>query len=396
MHIEQIYDRTDLINVTTHTVLHNMVVGIVLIFLVQWMFLGNLRSALIVAATIPFALLFADRILVLRGESANLLSVGAIDFGLIVDATVIMVENIFRHLSRRPADERICARRWASRRRRRAHAASSRTIASAGDRGEPGDLLLRRDHHRGLRAAVHAVAASKATSSARWRKTYAYAIVGGLLATFTVSPALSAAAAAGQDRGDRDVRRARPAPRLPAGARLRAGQPHADARAALASLLVLALARGALVSASSSCRKLEEGNLWIRATMPPSISLEEGNGYVNRMRHIIKQLPGGRDRDFAARPAGRRHRRDRLLQRRVLRAAEAIRHMAAGVDKETADRADEPSAGSRVSRRRLQLLAIYRGQCRRGRVRRERARTRSSCSATISQRWKRPPTRSRT
>ncbi len=57
--IERIYDRTDLINVTTHTVLHNMVVGIVLIFLVQWMFLGDLRSALIVAATIPFALFFA-------------------------------------------------------------------------------------------------------------------------------------------------------------------------------------------------------------------------------------------------------------------------------------------------------------------------------------------------
>src|ERR1700722_6228858 len=95
----RIYDRTDLINVTTHTVLHNMVVGIILIFFVQWLFLGNLRSALIVATTIPFALFFAIILLTLRGESANLLSVGAIDFGLIVDATVIMVENIFRRLS---------------------------------------------------------------------------------------------------------------------------------------------------------------------------------------------------------------------------------------------------------------------------------------------------------
>ena len=97
--IERIYDRSDLINVTTHTVLHNMLFGIVLIFFVQWVFLGNLRSAVIVAATIPFALFFAIDILVLRGESANLLSVGAIDFGLVVDATVIMVENIFRHLA---------------------------------------------------------------------------------------------------------------------------------------------------------------------------------------------------------------------------------------------------------------------------------------------------------
>src|SRR6516162_5637023 len=97
--IERIYDRSDLINVTTRTVLHNMVFGIVLIFCVQWVFLGNLRSAVIVATTVPFALFFAITLLVLRGESANLLSVGAIDFGLVVDASVIMVENIFRHLS---------------------------------------------------------------------------------------------------------------------------------------------------------------------------------------------------------------------------------------------------------------------------------------------------------
>jgi len=76
-----------------------MIFGIGLIFLLQWAFLGNLRSAIIVGMTIPFALFFAVGILVIRGESANLLSVGAIDFGLIVDATVIMVESIFRWLS---------------------------------------------------------------------------------------------------------------------------------------------------------------------------------------------------------------------------------------------------------------------------------------------------------
>src|ERR1700754_2791816 len=101
--IERIYDRKDLIDITTATVLHNMVIGILLIVLLQWIFLGDLRSALIVGATIPFALFFAVIILVLRGESANLLSVGAIDFGLIVDATVIMVEAIFRRLSQTTA-----------------------------------------------------------------------------------------------------------------------------------------------------------------------------------------------------------------------------------------------------------------------------------------------------
>src|SRR5215467_8740061 len=99
VHIERIYDRKDLIQTTTRTVLENMVFGISLIVLLQWIFLGDLRSALIVGATIPFALFFAVTILVIRGESANLLSVGAIAFGLIVDATVIMVEAIFRRLS---------------------------------------------------------------------------------------------------------------------------------------------------------------------------------------------------------------------------------------------------------------------------------------------------------
>ena len=103
VHIEKIYDRSDLINVTTHTVLHNMLAGIVLIFIVQWVFLGNLRAACITAATIPFALAFAIGLLLLTGESANLLSVGAIDFGLVVDATVILVENVVRRLSQPPS-----------------------------------------------------------------------------------------------------------------------------------------------------------------------------------------------------------------------------------------------------------------------------------------------------
>src|SRR5260370_41947764 len=97
------YDRGDLVAITVNTVLHNMGFGIALIFFIQWLFLGNLRSAIIVAATIPVALFIAVIITVLRGESANLLSVGAIDLGIIVDATVIMMENIYRHLAHHPA-----------------------------------------------------------------------------------------------------------------------------------------------------------------------------------------------------------------------------------------------------------------------------------------------------
>src|SRR5215471_18868669 len=93
------YDRGDLVAITVRTVLHNMLFGIALIFLIQWAFLGDLRCAIIVSATIPVALMLAVIITVLRGDSANLLSVGAIDLGIIVDATVIMVENVFRHLA---------------------------------------------------------------------------------------------------------------------------------------------------------------------------------------------------------------------------------------------------------------------------------------------------------
>src|SRR5271166_3696644 len=91
------YDRTGLVNITTATVLHNLVFGCLLVFFIQWVFLGDLRSAIIVGINIPFALFFSIIILVLRGEDANLLSLGAVDFGIIVDSAVIMMENIYRN-----------------------------------------------------------------------------------------------------------------------------------------------------------------------------------------------------------------------------------------------------------------------------------------------------------
>jgi cobalt-zinc-cadmium resistance protein CzcA len=97
--IEPYYDRTELINLTTETVQENLTLGMVLVTVILFMFLSNVRSALIVAINIPLALLFAFSVLFLRGKSANLLSIGAVDFGIIVDSSVIMVENIYRHLS---------------------------------------------------------------------------------------------------------------------------------------------------------------------------------------------------------------------------------------------------------------------------------------------------------
>src|SRR5205085_2206717 len=93
------YDRTELIDVTTETVRENLVIGMVLVSVILLMFLSNVRCALIVAINVPLALLFAFAVLYLRSRSANLLSIGAVDFGIIVDSSVIMVENLYRHLS---------------------------------------------------------------------------------------------------------------------------------------------------------------------------------------------------------------------------------------------------------------------------------------------------------
>ena len=90
-------DRSDLVHYTTHTVLRNLSEGIFLVVVILLLFLGNLRSALIVALTIPFSLLFASILLDLRHIPANLLSLGALDFGMVVDGAVVMVENILRH-----------------------------------------------------------------------------------------------------------------------------------------------------------------------------------------------------------------------------------------------------------------------------------------------------------
>ena len=97
--IEPYYDRNDLVHVTTETVTENLLTGILLVCVVLLMFLSSIRTALIMAINVPLALLFAVSLLYFRGKSANLLSLGAVDFGIIVDSSVIMIENIYRHLA---------------------------------------------------------------------------------------------------------------------------------------------------------------------------------------------------------------------------------------------------------------------------------------------------------
>ncbi len=104
-------DRSDLLHFTTHTVLHNLTEGIILVVIILFLFLGNVRGALIVALTIPFSLLFAAICLDLKHIPANLLSLGALDFGMVVDGAVVMVENIVRHLARKEENGRSIHRR---------------------------------------------------------------------------------------------------------------------------------------------------------------------------------------------------------------------------------------------------------------------------------------------
>ena len=273
------YDRGDLVAITVHTVLHNMLFGISLIFLIQWLFLGNLRSALIVACTIPVALFLAVIITVLRGDSANLLSIGAIDLGIIVDATVIMVENIFRHLAHHT--RRAIADREASLndKLRRVLAAAVEvdksiffsviiTIAA----------FLPLFTMQGVEGQIFGPMA----------RTYAYALTGAVIATFTVTPVLASVLLPEKlDEVEtflvRFIRRTYQS-LLPLAVR--------NARIAGTIALSFLIVMGFLGSrlGTEFLPKLEEGNLWIRAVMPPTITLEAGMDTVAAIRRTISEF----------------------------------------------------------------------------------------------------------
>ena len=283
------YDRTSLVNVTTHTVLHNLIFGCLLVFLIQWIFLGDLRSAIIVGANIPFALFFSIIILVLAGDSANLLSVGAIDFGIIVNSCVILVENIFRNFQA-PANDR------------RQLLIDSYGPATSGTSWTDRLRLI----YLGALQVDKAIFFSAAITIAAFvplftmqgvegqifapmAKTYGYALIGALIATFTISPVLASLLMPEHVRETetmlvRVLRRAyTPVLRWTLG--------HKAITAAIGvAFLVLA---GLIVPrlGTEFLPALEEGNLWIRASMPPTISLEAGMKYVTRMREILRSHP---------------------------------------------------------------------------------------------------------
>ncbi|HEX3506600.1 MAG TPA: CusA/CzcA family heavy metal efflux RND transporter [Xanthobacteraceae bacterium] len=294
------YDRTELVAVTTSTVLHNLVFGCVLIFLIQWIFLGDLRSAVIVGANIPFALFFSIIILVIRGEDANLLSVGAVDFGIIVDAAVILVENIYRNFQAPPEARQqllndLAEQRWGPDPTRTADLTKSEVWT---DRLRL-ILISALQVDRAVFFSTAIIVAAfiplftmqgvEGQIFSPMARTYAYALIGALLATFTVTPCLASLLLPEQVREvETVVVRALRSVYTPV---LRWSLASRKITIAVGMVFLVVSLFLASRLGSEFLPTLEEGNLWIRATMPPTISLEGGMPIVNRIREILLTHP---------------------------------------------------------------------------------------------------------
>ncbi len=294
------YDRSTLVGVTTHTVLHNLVFGCLLVFLIQWIFLGDLRSAIVVGLNIPFALLFSIILLVLQHEDANLLSVGAVDFGIIIDSAVIMVENIFRNLQLPVVERRNLLEQLAQ-------------GTFGPDPSARNTMTTRRGWNNRLRLIlISALQVDKAILFSAsimvaafvplftmqgvegqifgpMARTYAYALAGAVIATFTVTPVLLSVILPRKVTEVETflVRWLREA-YSPA---LRWSLSH---RRIVLIIGAVFLVGGGLLSTrlgSEFLPALEEGNYWIRASMPPTLTLDAGTAQAAKMREILLRHP---------------------------------------------------------------------------------------------------------
>ena len=293
------YDRSSLVSVTTHTVLHNLIFGCSLVFFIQWLFLGDLRSAIIVSANIPFALFFAIILLVLRGEDANLLSLGAVDFGIIVDSAVILVENIFRNFQAKKA-----ARRALLDSLIQGHWGPDPTSSTYGS-GRRWSKRLRLIFISGLQVNQAILFTTTITVTAfvplftmqgvegqifgPMARTYGYALAGALLATFTITPVLASLMI---------PRKIEKAETIFVRTLRTLYTPFLEwslGRLAISIALGLGfLAVSGLVATrlgSEFLPALEEGNYWLHANMPPTMSLEAGTASVAKMREILLRHP---------------------------------------------------------------------------------------------------------
>jgi cobalt-zinc-cadmium resistance protein CzcA len=270
MDITPYYDRGNLVKLTTHTVLENLLVGMLLVSVVLFLFLGHARAALITAFNIPLALLVAFCGMVSTGTPANLISLGAIDFGIVVDSTVIMMENIFRHLGshgRGSMTERILS---ASR-----EVAGPMTFSTL----IIGVAFLPLFTMTGVAGVIFSPMAM----------TYAFAIGGAILLALSLTPVLASKLIPAQLHEEEPLvmRAAHYIYRPLFAVALRA--PKRTLAIALVPVVLGVMSFHYL--GGEFMPKLEEGNFWIRATLPMSISLEQSSRYVGRMRSIVLGCP---------------------------------------------------------------------------------------------------------
>jgi cobalt-zinc-cadmium resistance protein CzcA len=274
--IKPFYNRRELINVTTHTVLHNVIFGMVLLFLIQWIFLGNLRTAIVVATTVPVALFTSAMLMFILGDSANLLSLGSIDFGIIIDSTVIMVENIFRHLAHKRLSARMAAH------------SKQQTILTAGAEVTKA-VFFSTCVIVAAFVPLFTMTGVEGQLFAPMAKTYGYALFGALVATFTITPALSALILP-ENVSEEDpliMRLIRPVAQ-------KLVVPAMKWRA-----LTLAGAAGLIVLTAFLLPRLgteflphlDEGNIWIRAELDSTASLAVGEPLLAKMRQVMKSYP---------------------------------------------------------------------------------------------------------
>jgi len=270
-------DRSELVEFTTHTVLHNLTEGIILVVIILFLFLGNARAALIVAITIPFALLFASICLSLRHIPANLLSLGALDFGMVVDGAVVMIENIVRHL----------------------HTEQS----ANGGRMSVGDKI-RTAAHEVQRPVFYAITIiitayipiftlqrveGRLFKPMAW--TVAFALLGALLFSIVVSPVL---ASFFFRRGAKEWRN--PVMRHLTVLYRKGVRWAIRERWAVIAVAVLALGATAYLALSGIIGSeflphLDEGALWVRGTFAPSTGQTEGVRVANLARVTLAAFP---------------------------------------------------------------------------------------------------------
>ena len=273
MHISTVYDRTNLINTTTRTVRHVVFTGHFLVTLVLIVMLGDLRISFIAAVTIPFAVLFAFSLMVLTGQSANLISIGAIDFGILVDASIVVLESIYRKLSRRAPGEKN----------------SDLIVEGASNAAKPvlfATLII-------LVAFIPLFTMQGVPGKifAPMSVTYGFALCGALLFSLIFAPVLAYMVAPAQPTQEKHE--------TPLGGFLRRRYDNRLPRVLAHPRLSWVLALGCLVAAGvlftfvggEFMPPLEEGNLWIRATLPQDISFQAAANIADELRTQIGKSP---------------------------------------------------------------------------------------------------------